>query len=99
MATVAEVDGVAGAARYIDDCLNAQSYHMHKYIMSGGWVFPGWIGFSNWVRKESSHYPKREVMVELGRISRAQRGECTWFWLYLWEKGKRDERQRGWIVI
>ena len=85
------VDDVGAAARYIGNYLNNQSYHVKKYIMSAGWVFAGWIGFSNWVKKEFSHYPKREVMVELGKMSRAQRAEYIWFWLYLWEKGERKE--------
>ena len=46
MASLAEVDDVAGAARYIGNYLNMQSYRVRKYIMSAGWVFPGWIGFS-----------------------------------------------------
>jgi len=55
-------------------------------------VFPGWIGFSQWIKKEFSAYPKREVLVELGRISRAKREEHTLFGLYLWEMGKIKER-------
>jgi hypothetical protein len=41
MMTVAEVDDVDGAARYIGNYLNMQSYRMRKYIISAGWVFPG----------------------------------------------------------
>jgi hypothetical protein len=46
MASLAEVDHVAGGVRYADSYLNTQSYHARKYTMSAGWVFPGWIGFS-----------------------------------------------------
>jgi hypothetical protein len=49
-------------------------------------VFPGWIGFSQWFKKEFSIYPPREMLVELGRMSKAEREEDTWFGLYLWEK-------------
>ena len=45
MERLAEVDDVV-AARYIGNYLNIQSYHVRKYIMSAGWVFPQWIGFS-----------------------------------------------------
>jgi hypothetical protein len=86
MAGLAEVDDVAGAACYIGNYLNMQSYHVRKYIMSAGWVFPGWIGFSQWFKKEFRCYPTREMLIELSRMSKAEREEHTWFGLYLWEK-------------
>jgi hypothetical protein len=43
MASLAEVDDVDGAARYIWNYLNMQSYRVCKYIISAGWVFPGWV--------------------------------------------------------
>ncbi len=49
-------------------------------------MFLGWIGFSQWIKKEFGAYPKREMLVELGRISKAKREEHTLFGLYLWEK-------------
>ena len=49
-------------------------------------MFPGWIGFSQWIKKEFGAYPKREKLVELGRMSKAEREEHTWFGVYLWEK-------------
>jgi hypothetical protein len=57
-----------------------------RYHFSGGWVFPGWIGFSQWTKREFGDYPQREMLVELGRMSKAERVEHTWFGLYLWEK-------------
>jgi hypothetical protein len=48
-----------------------------------GWVFPGWIGFSQWIKKEFGGYPQGEVLVGLGRMSKAEREEHTWFGLYL----------------
>ena len=36
MGRLAEVDGVAGAARYMGGYLHMQSYHVRKYIMSAG---------------------------------------------------------------
>jgi hypothetical protein len=49
-------------------------------------VFPGWIGFSQWFKKEFGDYPPREMLVNLGQMSNTEREEHTWFWLYLWEK-------------
>ena len=43
MASLAEVDDVDGAAGYMGKYLHMQSHHVRKYIMSAGWVFPGWI--------------------------------------------------------
>jgi len=49
-------------------------------------VFPSWIGFSQWIKKEFGAYPKREMLVELGGMSKEAREEHTLFGLYLWEK-------------
>jgi hypothetical protein len=57
-----------------------------RYYFSGGWVFPGWIGFSQWIKKEFGVYPPREMLVNLGRMGKAERKDNTWFGLYLWER-------------
>jgi len=92
MARLAEVDDIAAAARYIGNYLNMQSYHVRKYIMSAGWVFLGWIGFSQWFKKEFGDYLPREMLVELGRMSKAEREEYTLFGLYLWEMKRSKGR-------
>jgi hypothetical protein len=51
-------------------------------------VFHGWIGFSQWFKKEFRIYPPREMLVELGRMSKAEREENTSFGAYLWERCK-----------
>jgi hypothetical protein len=43
MAGLARIDDVRAAARYIGKYLHMQSYRMREYIMSAGWVFPGWV--------------------------------------------------------
>lgn len=62
-----------------------------RYHFSCGWVFPGWIGFSQWIKREFGEYPPRDMLVELGRMGKEERKEHTWFGLYLWEK-KRVKR-------
>jgi hypothetical protein len=52
-------------------------------------VFPRWIGFSQWIRKEFGAYPRREMLVELAKMSEAEREEHAWFGVYLWEKKRR----------
>lgn len=89
MASLAEVDDVGGAAGYIGKYLHMQSHHVRKYVMRAGWVFPGWISFSQWFKKEFGIYPPRKMLVELGKMSKAEREESTWFGLYLWESRKR----------
>ena len=84
------VDDVGVAARYIGNYLNTQSYHVRKYIMSGGWVFRGWIGFSRWFKKEFGVYPPSGILVELGEMSKEEREEQTWFGVYLWETRKAN---------
>jgi hypothetical protein len=88
MTIVAEVDDVDGAARCIGNYLNMQSYRVNKYIMSASWVFPGWIGFSQRIKKEFGAYPKREILVDLSKMSSEEREEHTWFSVYLWDSRK-----------
>ena len=51
-------------------------------------MFPGWIGFSQWFKKQFGAYPKREMLVELGRMCKGELEAHTWFGLFLWETGK-----------
>ena len=53
-------------------------------------MFPGWIGFSQWFKKEFGTYPPREMLIELGSMSNAEREEYTWFALFLWETRKKE---------
>ena len=89
---IEEVDDVRAAARYVGNYLNMQSYRVKKYIMSAGWVFPGWIGFSRWLKNEFGVYPPREMMAELSKMSREEREENTWFGLYLWDSKRNGSR-------
>jgi len=78
MASVAEVDDVAGAARYIGKYLHMQSYHVRKYIMSGGWVFPGWVSWSKRFKKHYGVYPDQVypgILAKLSRMSKSERDE------------------------
>ena len=44
--------------------------------------------------KEFGDYPPREVLVKLGKVSKAEREKDTLFGLYLWEKGKIKKGRR-----
>jgi len=57
-----------------------------RYHYSNGWVFPSWIGYSQWIRKEFGQYPTKEMLLELAKMSKEGRKEDTWYGLYLWDK-------------
>ena len=78
-----KVKNVKGQAWYLSKYLSGEDFE--RYYFSKGWVFPGWIEFSQWIKKEFGAYPKKEKLVELGRMSKAEREEHTLFGLYLWE--------------
>jgi hypothetical protein len=63
-----------------------------RYHFSGGWVFTGWIGFSQWIKHEVGDYPQRAMLINLGRMSKVEREEHTWFGLYLWGAMKAKGR-------
>jgi hypothetical protein len=76
MARLAEVDDVAGAAGYIGRYLHMQSYHVRKYIMSAGWVFPGWVSWSRWFKRNYGVYPDQKypgILAKLARMSKSVR--------------------------
>jgi hypothetical protein len=78
------VKSAKGQAWYLSKYLSKADFE--RYHFSGGWVFPGWVGFSQWVKRGFGEYPPREMLVELGKMGKAEREENTWFGLYLGEK-------------
>lgn len=78
MASLAEVDDVAGAAGYIGKYLHMQSYHVRKYIMSAGWVFQGWVSWSKRFRRKNGVYPDEMypgILAKLASMSKSERDE------------------------
>jgi hypothetical protein len=76
MASLIEVDHVAGGVRYVDSYLNTQSYHARRYTMSAGWVFPGWVSWSRWFKRNYGVYPDQKypgVLVKLARMPKRVR--------------------------
>jgi hypothetical protein len=70
-------------AWYLSKYLSTEDFE--RYYASGGWVFPSWIGFSQWFKKEFGVYPPRETLIELGKMSKLEREEHAWFGVYSWE--------------
>jgi len=79
-----KVYDVKGQVWYLSKYLSGEDFE--RYYFSKGWVFPGWIGFSQWSKKEFGVYPPREMLVQLAKMSKAERQEHTLFGVYLWEK-------------
>jgi len=78
MGSLAEVDDVASAARYIGKYLHMQSYHVRKYIMSAGWVFPAWVSWSKRFKRKHGVYPDEMypgILAKLARMSKSARDE------------------------
>ena len=84
------VKNVQRQAWYLSKYLSKEDFE--RYCFSGGWVFPGWIGFSRWFKKEFQIYPPRGMLVKLSRMRKAEREEDTWFGLSLWETGRARRR-------
>jgi hypothetical protein len=75
MGRLAEVDDVAAAARYIGNYLNMQSYRVRRYIMSAGWVFPGWVSWSKWFKRHYGVYPEQMYPGILAKLSSMYKNE------------------------
>lgn len=65
-------------AGYIGRYRHMQSYRVHKYIMSAGWVFPGWVSWSKWFKQHYGIYPDQKypgILAKLARMSKSERDE------------------------
>lgn len=74
------VSDVGAAARYIGNYLNMQSYRMHRYIMSAGWLFKGSMSWSKWFRKYYGVYPYQVypgVLEQLLCMSKSEHDEIA----------------------
>lgn len=69
------VDDVAGAAGYMGKYLHMQSYRLRKYIMSAGWVFPGWVSWSKRFRRKNGVYPDEMYPGILGKLASMSKSE------------------------
>jgi len=55
-----------------------QSYHVRKYIMSAGWVFPGWVSWSKRFKRKHGVYPEEmypSILSKIERMSKSERNE------------------------
>jgi hypothetical protein len=92
-----KVYNVKGQAWYLSKYLSGEDFE--RCYFSKGWVFPGWIGFSKWFKKEFGVYPPREMLVALAKMSGAEREEHPWFGVYSWEKKQRKGKNQNVMII
>ena len=83
-----KVYDVKRQAWYLSKYLSGEDFE--RYYFSKNWVFPGWIGFSQWFKREFGDYPPREILVGFTKMGKADREEHTWVGLYLWEKRNKN---------
>jgi hypothetical protein len=69
------VDDVGAAAGYMGKYLHMQSYRVRKYIMSAGWVFPGWVSWSKRFRRKNGVYPDEMYPGILGKLASMSKSE------------------------
>jgi hypothetical protein len=53
-----------------------QWHHLRKYIMSTGWVFPGWVSWSRWFKSNYGVYPDEKypgILMKLARKPKSVR--------------------------
>jgi hypothetical protein len=85
-----KVHNVKRQAWYLSGYLSGEGFE--RYHFSGGWVFPSWIGFSSWFKKEFGDYPPRETLVAVAKKTKEEREEDTWFGLYLCDRKRNKGR-------
>ncbi len=75
------VKNIGKQARYLSKYLGKGDFERASF--SKGWVFPGWIGYSKWVKKIEGSYPPVDMLAELARMTDEVRNRDTWYGLYL----------------
>ncbi len=69
-----KVKDVKGQAWYLSKYLSGEDFE--RYYFSKGWVFPGWIGWSKWFKKNYGVYPDQMypgILAKLSRMSKVER--------------------------
>lgn len=90
------VKSVKGAGNYLAKYMHKQS--SNRYIMSAGWVFPGWISWSKWYKKNYSIYPQQVVpdaFQRLANMSESERNKIIMPELMALDKKRRGKLSRA----
>lgn len=68
---IKKVDGMSGAAGYLAKYLAKDG--SFRYIMSAGWIFSGYLGWSKAFLRMMGKYPSRELVKYMVSLSEAER--------------------------
>jgi|GEM_PF-1727559 len=93
---IKKVKSVKGAANYLAKYMHQQS--SDRYIMSAGWVFPGWVSWSKWYKQNYGIYPQRVVPDVFGRLanmSKSDRNEIILPELMALDKKRKGKLSRA----
>jgi hypothetical protein len=71
------------------------NHNLESAYFSQGWVFPGWVSFSKWIKQDWKEYPPRAMIVELTRMPEKNRESDPWYGLYL--ESKKYECLNKWM--
>lgn len=63
-----------------------------KSYFSRGWVFPGWIGYSKWLKKEFAQYPPKDMLKNYHGMTKDDLKNDLWYSVYLAAKSKKDKK-------
>ena len=69
--------GVKGGARYLAKYLTKGEFN--RYWASYNWVFPGWVSWSQRVKRWVGHYPSKSILRVLAQVDPQRRVELQWF--------------------
>ena len=68
---IKEVRDIGGASRYLFKYIGSQGYG--RYLMSGGWIFHGFVDWSKNYNRVMGHYPDIEVVRHIAGLSEDER--------------------------
>lgn len=60
------VDNTGSAARYLGKYIGKEGYG--RYLMSGGWIFEGYVGWSKGFKRRYGYYPDSELLRYLANL-------------------------------
>lgn len=73
---IRRVRGARGGARYLAKYLVKGN---NRYHASYNWVFPGWVSWSQRVKRWVGHYPSKSILRVLAQVDPQRRVELQWF--------------------
>ncbi|MFC1918807.1 hypothetical protein ACFLWW_02390 [Chloroflexota bacterium] len=89
---IQDVKSIGGAAGYIGKYIKKQ--RNGRYLMSSGWIFPGFIGWSKRYKKEEGDYPSSKLVEIMNKLSDSERGKIISMYPGKRKRSRALERKR-----